>query len=286
MQDCRQLPHATILPYRLGLSRSVSRFTPQALIVAGLPPVSTLVRAFQQEAEATGASARITYDTADLAGLLGALYARGRKAHPRLSVSEDAFGRCLARCLDDGSPRALDKLAIEDLYLACACAAGVRGAAAAFETEHGAAIRRVVSRVISTRDDREDAEQRVRQHLLVGGRDAGPAIAKYFGHVPLAKWVPVVAIRVAISLKRTESAERRLRDKAGAEAIGVSPEHMYMQKELRSVLEPAIADAIGRLGDRDRLILRLYLVGGMTLQAIAASLDLSQPAVSKRLAKS
>jgi RNA polymerase sigma-70 factor len=94
-----------------------------------------------------------------------------------------------------------------------------------------------------------------------------------------------VAIRIAISLNRSESSERRLRDKAGAEAIGVSAEHLYMKAELRDAVEPAIIDALGRLADRDRLILRLYLVGGLTTRAIGSSLGLSQPAVSKRLAK-
>jgi RNA polymerase sigma-70 factor len=121
--------------------------------------------------------------------------------------------------------------------------------------------------------------------LLVGSAQTGPAIARYAGHVALSTWVPVVAIRVAISMKRTESAELRLRAKAGAEAIGINPEHLYIREELRRAVEPAVADAFRRLQDRDRLILRLYLVSGLTLRAIGESLGLSQPAVSKRLAK-
>ena len=57
-----------------------------------------------------------------------------------------------------------------------------------------------------------------------------------------------------------------------------------MKAELRDAVEPAITEALGRLGDRDRLILRLYLVSGLTTRAIGTSLGLSQPAVSKRLA--
>ena len=64
-----------------------------------------------------------------------------------------------------------------------------------------------------------------------------------------------------------------MREKAGAEAIGVSPEDLYMKAELRRALEPAVADALGRLAERDRLILRLYLVGGMTLHAIGRTSD-------------
>src|SRR6185503_11902778 len=113
----------------------------------------------------------------------------------------------------------------------------------------------------------------------------GPAIAKYPGQMPLAKWLSVVAVRVAISLKRSESAERRLREKAGAEALGVSPEHLFMKAELRQAFEPALAAALKRLGPRDRLILRLFLAGGMPLHAIGKSLGLSHQAVSKRLSK-
>jgi RNA polymerase sigma-70 factor len=247
--------------------------------------MSALLRAFQKAASPTGVAARTTYDTADIAGFLGALYARGRDAHPKLAVSEDAFGRRLARCADDTPLRSLDDLAIEDLYLACACVERVRGAAAAFEARYAQVIHRAVARVVVAHNDRDDAEQRVRQHLLVGAPGADPAIAKYPGQVALAKWISVVAIRGAMSQNRTESAERRLREKAGAEAMGVSPEHLYMSAEIRRALEPAVAKALGRLADRDRLILRLFLVGGMTLHAIGHSLGLSQPAVSKRVAK-
>lgn len=248
--------------------------------------MSALLRAFREAAmSADAVAARMTYDTAELAHALEILYARGRKSYPRLSLDEEAFGRFVARCVDDKSFRSLDALAAEDLYLACACAEGARGAAAAFEAEFAKVIRRAVSRPVPKAEDRDDAEQRALQHLLIGTPGAGPAIAKYVGHVPLATWIPVVAIRIAISLRRTESAEHRLRAKAGAEAIGVSPEHIYIREELRQAVEPAVADALGRLADRDRLILRLFLVSGLTLRAIGDSLGLSQPAVSKRLAK-
>jgi RNA polymerase sigma-70 factor (ECF subfamily) len=245
--------------------------------------MSVLVRAFREEA-ASGAAGRVTYDTADLAGTLAALYARGRAAHPKLAVSEEAFGRRLARAMDGGPPRQLDALAVEDLYLACACAERVRGAAAAFEAEYAKVVRRAVSRAVAARDDREEAEQRVRQYLLVAAPGAGPGVARYPGHVALAKWVSVVAIRVAISLKRSESAEQRLREKAGAEAIGVSPEQLLMKEEIRCQVEEAVSAALRRLPGGDRLVLQLFLVAGITHRAIAKSLGVSQQAVSRQIA--
>jgi RNA polymerase sigma-70 factor (ECF subfamily) len=245
--------------------------------------MNALLRAFH-EAAATGSAGRVTYDTAELAETLADLYGRGRAAYPKLAVSEQAFGRRIARVMDSDRTCALDQIPAEDVYLACACIEGARGSAAAFEAQYAKVIRRAVSRAVVSQQDRDDAEQRTLQHLLVGVGGAGPAIAKYPGHVPLAKWVPVVALRVAISLRRTESAEHRLRAKAGAEAIAVNPEHLYIREELRRAVEPAIAAALRRLDARDRLILRLFLVSGATLRTIGESLGLSQQAISKRIA--
>jgi len=245
--------------------------------------MSALLRAFQRAATA-GVAERKTYDTADLAGFLGALYARGRDAHPKVHLAEEAFGYALARCAGDGPINGLDRLAIEDLYLACACLEGVRGAVRAFETAYAKVIHRAVSRIIAAGEERADAEQRVRQLLLVGAPGDRPAVAKYAGRAPLAKWITVTAMRVAIALTRSETAEQRLRDKTTAEALGASPEDLLMSAELRRAVEPAVVEALGRLDKRDRLILRLYLVGGMSTPAIGASLGLSHQAVSKRIA--
>lgn len=230
-------------------------------------------------------------DISEVDGRRAALYSRGRAAHPCLEVTEAAFGRSLARAAAAAAAgrerrAALEELAIEDVYLACACGGGAVGAAVAFETRFGKVIRRAVARVLATYDERDDAEQRVRQHLLVGDAGAPPAIDKYLGYGPLESWVSVVAIRVAISLGRAESSERRLRGKAIAEATGIDPERLIIREEVRLELETAVKDALAALSDRERLILRLFLVSGMTLDAISRSMGVSRQAVSRSLARS
>jgi RNA polymerase sigma-70 factor, ECF subfamily len=220
--------------------------------------------------------------TAEPADRWAALYVRGRVAHPGLVVPEAAFGRCLERAFA-GSPSEL--LAVEDLYLACACACGIPGAVEAFEARLGKVVRRAVARVLVARDQREEAEQRARQHLLVADGTAPPKIAKYLGYGPLAAWVSVAAIRVAISLGRAETAELRLREKAIAEAAGPSPEILYMKGEVRRELEVAVQEALQGLDDRERLVLRLFLVSGMTLTAIGKTFGVTQQTVSRWLQK-
>ena len=124
---------------------------------------------------------RAERDGVALGQLLAALYTRGREAHPRIIVPEQAFGRYLARCAAESKSDSLSNLAVEDVYLACACAEKVRGAAPAFERRYGRVIRRAVSRVLGTADERQEAEQRAWQHLLVGGPDGPARIAQYLG---------------------------------------------------------------------------------------------------------
>src|SRR5262245_20089244 len=244
-----------------------------------------LLRAFWEVAAAEDAAGRITFDDADLGATPPALYSRGRDAHPALVVSEEAFGRSLARAVGQAGARQLDSLAIEDLYLACACVERASGAAAAFESQFASVIRRAVRRVRRAHDDQEDVEQRVRARLLAPSAEGPARIADYVGRGRLEGWVAVAAIRIAISAGRSESAERRLHGKALAEAAGVDPERMLMKAEIRDQMKAVAAEAVRGLAERDRLALRLYLVSGLTVEAIGKSLGVTHQAVSKMLAR-
>jgi RNA polymerase sigma-70 factor, ECF subfamily len=219
-------------------------------------------------------------------GRLRSLFERGRAAHPGLELDEAAFNRCLEGAAGEEPVRSLESLVIEDLYLACACAQGIAGAAAVFESRYASVVRRAVSRVLPDPTDREEAAQRTRHHLLVGTTERNaPNISKYRGHGPLENWVSVAAIRVAVSFGRSESSERRLRKKLVGEAAGADPELLVMKGELREQFETAVQEALQQLSDRERLILRLYLVSGMTLAAIGESFGVTHPTVARWLVK-
>jgi RNA polymerase sigma-70 factor (ECF subfamily) len=216
-----------------------------------------------------------------------AALARGQAAFPQLPLDEQAFSLHLARVLgEDAVPAELTALAIEDLYLACACSTGVPGAAALFTARYGPTVRSAVARIVRDADAAE-IEQRVSDDLLVGSVTSPPKIASYAGRSPLERWLGVVAQREALTWLRENRAEARARDAAAAEPApggDVHPEMAFLKERYRSDFERALREALGRVAERERVLLRLHLVNGLTVEAIGKMYGVSQPTASRWLA--
>jgi RNA polymerase sigma-70 factor (ECF subfamily) len=213
---------------------------------------------------------------------------RGRTAFPALRLEDATFERHLTAVLA-GSPvtaEAISALLVEDLYLACACLAGTEGAVAAFRARHGATIRRAIAKVVPASDVGE-AEQRLLQSLLVESEGSPPKIAGYAGRAPLDRWLSVSAQRAALMWLREGKAESRARQAAASEPAAAGhthPETAYLKERYRGDFEQALAEALGRLPDRDRVLLRLHLVNGVSLEKIGLMYAVSQPTASRWLA--
>src|SRR4029079_271277 len=64
-----------------------------------------------------------------------------------------------------------------------------------------------------------------------------------------------------------------------------SAEQLLMKEQIRREFETAVVAALNRLSPREELVLRLFLVSGMSHHAIARSLDVSHQAISKQIAR-
>ena len=198
-------------------------------------------------------SARAETDPA-LEANLAAACARGRAAFGTLVLDDQTFTRHLARTikLAGANPSSLSTLAIEDLFLACACLAGVEGAAAAFSARHGATIRGTIARIVRGADNGE-VEQQLVAGLLVGSV-AGPArIGSYAGKAPLDRWLGVAAQRAALMWLRENRTEARARDGAAAEPAAsgdTHPEMAFLKDRYRGDFEQALKESLARLPER------------------------------------
>ncbi|HEX4406218.1 MAG TPA: sigma-70 family RNA polymerase sigma factor [Polyangia bacterium] len=216
--------------------------------------------------------------------------ARGHAAHPTLALGADAFASQLARAAARSAADAADpdSLNIEDLFLAVACATGVPGAVEVFEARCGDRLRAAVAGATKSEDERREIEQRLKHLLLVGSGAEAPKIAGYGGQAPLDRWVAVVAQRQVVTTIRAEQAERRARKGAAqdatAAALPLHPEVAILKVKYRGAFEEAMASALGTLDERDRLVLRLHLVSGLSVAQVGQMYGVSQSTASRWLA--
>jgi RNA polymerase sigma-70 factor, ECF subfamily len=212
------------------------------------------------------------------------LFERGRKAHPELALEPARFAAHLARC---GAPFDTPEVRAEDLFLACAAIGGEDAAVKKLQRECRPAVVKYLRSIDATAAFLAEVEQQVWEALLVG-RDGGPGkLTSYSGKGPLAGFVGITAQRVALTGLRKQSTEARAEAEAAAAAKPVlgDPEIAYLKGKHEQDFHAAIRDALEVLGARDRLIYRMHLVDGLTVDRIAAAYNVSQSTVSRWLAK-
>lgn len=250
---------------------------------------TSLLDSFQAELNAEGtAPTKAAPEDEALHMILAAACARGRAASPQLALDDDAFAGYLGRLVRSGETAvaSIAELPIEDLYLACACLTGVTGAAATFSARYGPAIRAAIARIVGAADT-DEAHQQLLQSLLVGSASASPKIGSYAGKAPLDRWLGVSARRAALMWLRENRTELNARQAAGADpALGAHthPENAYMKEKYRGEFEAALAQALERLPEQEKALLRLHLVNGVSLEKIGTMFSVSQPTASRWLA--
>ncbi|HVY40406.1 MAG TPA: sigma-70 family RNA polymerase sigma factor [Polyangia bacterium] len=217
---------------------------------------------------------------------LVALIERARRAHPELSIDGARFVTALARVAGDDAAATLRELHAEDFGLAVACAAGVPGAVERCDRLCAPAIAAAIARVDTAADFRDEVRQILWQRLFVGADGRPPRIASYGGRGPLAAWVAVAAQRVALDLRR--AAGRAPAADPDADQLLPAREHPeadYLRTRYRGEFEAGVRAALAALGRRDRLLLRLTTVSGLSHEQIAAIYSVNQSTVSRWIAR-
>jgi RNA polymerase sigma-70 factor (ECF subfamily) len=170
-----------------------------------------------------------------------------------------------------------------DLLLASACAAGDQQALDAFYRQYTADLGRFLSAAALPASLHADLRQRVWLRLFSGD---SPKIRTYSGRGPLGAWVRVVAIRMAVTL-RSEILylPRETRDGLLSRVMAetVEPELALVQGRYRHLLESALQEALAGLAARDKAVLRLQLVEGLTLDEIAVVLRVHRATIARWL---
>jgi RNA polymerase sigma-70 factor (ECF subfamily) len=205
----------------------------------------------------------------------------------RLPLDATRFALHVATLLDGAEhdlSQVLSELCIGDLYLACSCVDGTPAALSAFDAQYLRNLQTFVKDIDSSPARLDELKQLLRERLLVPRGEAPARIGSYSGRGALRGWVQMAAQRLALSSVRGKQPktvpidEAALHEHVGG---GVDPELDYLRVRYAEEFRAALQAGLEQLSSRDRLILRLHLVDGLSLTKIAGMYRVSQSSVSR-----
>jgi RNA polymerase sigma-70 factor, ECF subfamily len=217
---------------------------------------------------------------------LAGLVRQAREAWPEVSMDTGAFLAHVAERLPSkGEARqALASLRADDFFLAFACVRGEARALEAFDahvlSQVGTWLPRQAPAVV------DELRQLVRQRLLVPENGTPPKLASYAGRGPLGQWVRAVTLRLLIDRQRAEPRELPFEQApaALAEQLGADPELAFIRERHQEDFRVAFHAALGRLEARERNLLRLHHVHGLSMDSVSATYQAPRSTVARWIA--
>jgi RNA polymerase sigma-70 factor (ECF subfamily) len=223
----------------------------------------------------------------ELVETLGPLLESCREAWPTVQVDVSSFVDRLGASLSPDQPiDSLRRIHVSDLFLSHFCLQGHAVALDIFNRRFLGAIGQSVRRLDPTPQFADEVGQQLAERLLVGeaGR-VGPRLETYRGQGPLAHWMAVAAQRTGLNLLRLRRREVPIEDDMEAAISSVvAPELQMFREQHRLMFQKALQDALQSLPARERTILRLNLVAGVSLLKIGKMYGVNQSTVSRWVA--
>jgi len=215
-----------------------------------------------------------------------AAWDRCRTARPEVTVSLDAFRAYLAERRPPEVTEA-DQLAswcLDDLYLTCACVAGDLAAVEAIERE----IIPIIDLALTNWDRAiiDETRQQLRAMLMVDHAGRGPLLAQYGGKGALRRWIRVVAAREASKVNRAATVATPVDDDALFDALApaTDPLRSFVKADAATAFKAAFLATLGELESRDRTLLRLHILDGLTIDKIAPLYDAHRATIARWIA--
>lgn len=207
-------------------------------------------------------------------------------ALPGVEVDRSQLRREIeARLAGKDAPKLGAEMAAE-VKLALACARGDAAAIAHFEARYLDVVAPALAHMKLPAATVEDVRAAVRDRLLVAEEGSSARILEYAGHGRLRGLVQVSAVRTAVSVVRKTRRESALDDddRGGGVVREGGPELELVKEQYRAAFASAFADAARGLEARDRNLLRLHYLGGVTLEQLAAMYGVHRATVVRWLA--
>lgn len=210
---------------------------------------------------------------------LQALLARAREEFPQVTVDDAALLRFVAGRLTGP----LESLPAGELLLACAASSGQAAALAVLEERYFARLAPAIARIDPSPAFADEVRQVLREKLFVPAQGAPPRIASFTGQGPLLSWLRAAAVRTALNLKRPDRRDETAEDEQLEQLplAGPDPELALMRAHHRPVFQAAFRAALAGLSARERTLLKLQTLDGLSLERIGAIYGVNKSTVSR-----
>jgi RNA polymerase sigma-70 factor, ECF subfamily len=213
---------------------------------------------------------------------LAAAWQRCREMRPDIVVLYEPFRAYVEARKPAGV--AVADWCIDDLYLACACVSGDPAAVRAAERE----LVPIIDAALTTWDKTvvDETRQQLRAMLLVDHNGRGPLLAQYTGRGALGRWLRVVAAREAGKTRRADRAATPVDDDRLFDALVPpgDPQLSAIKHDAAVALQRAFIDALGELERRERTVLRLHVLDGLSIDDIAPMFSVHRATVARWVA--
>jgi RNA polymerase sigma-70 factor (ECF subfamily) len=181
---------------------------------------------------------------------------------------------------------------VSSVYLCIACSDGSEAACGLLEARYFPALKVGISKFDARADVVDDILQELRCRLLVGPT---ARIRGYGGRGVFSGWLRAVARTVAVDFVRVRGAQiRRVKclslSNVSAELMHAAPaatpeEQVHCQRNSTSI-QRALCKSIQALPERERRLLSLYYVGGLTIDQLGASYGLNRSTIARQINRS
>jgi len=172
-----------------------------------------------------------------------------------------------------------------DIYLALACGSGKVGALRTLERRHLQRLDAQLARSGFDEHSRKDVFQQVLLHLCTG---QSPRILTYAGRASLGSWLGVATLRFALNMSRQSRACRDVPPDVSLDAlvsVDASPEVRVAIESARPLFQSALQTALDALPERDRTLLRMCFLDGLTIDGIGNIYGVHRATAARWLAK-
>lgn len=224
-------------------------------------------------------------DAPGLAARLQQAMSRSEAKWPKIALSGEAFALALGRVTAKDCPESpLEQLFFEDLFLVTACLAKDHAALVLLEREYAPRIGAWCSRLGVASGEVSEVEQATRTRLLVGDKDSPPKLLAYSARGPLHAFIRAVVANWIVSEKRKERPMVPIGDSGIAErAVVHDPALATVRAQYAECFRVAIRAALEALPTRDRTLLRLVYVDGVSVERVALTYGVHRVSASRWL---